>query len=397
MSRHVAATTAGRARAIPRTPVPPVPRRVSGPAAPNRRDTERPGGEPAVRPQDTSRSPRRDQRASRAPHDDRASQDERATRGPRSERVSRTGGGAAAVAPRARIDARALVYADGSAAAAVLAPQPRAMPRQRPRTFTAPSPQRLAYGGVAIASRVAGAAVDVSKSRLMDRLVRSRAWIVVIACGLIGLVGLQVTLLKLNSGIGRAVQTEATLERSNSALRADISSLSDGDRIQQLAEADGMVMPAPNDVTYLRAGNAHDDAVRAVRHISVPDPATAGVAGVAGSTSAPDGATPAGATVPGSAGTATTTGAGGTATSGTTPSTGATPSTSATGAPTSTATGASTSATGTSAPTTAATTDPPTATGAPSATATTDPAAAATAAGAPSGGAAAQQATATTP
>src|SRR5258707_930441 len=83
----------------------------------------------------------------------------------------------------------------------------------------------------------------------------ARVWIAVVAFCLIGLVATQVSLLKLNSGIGRAVQTASTLERSNASLRAEISRLSAGDRIQRLATAAGMVMPAPSDVTYLRAGD----------------------------------------------------------------------------------------------------------------------------------------------
>ena len=57
----------------------------------------------------------------------------------------------------------------------------------------------------------------------MDRLVRSRAWVVIIGVGLIGIVAMQVSMLKLNSGIGRAVDTAATLERSNASLKAEIS------------------------------------------------------------------------------------------------------------------------------------------------------------------------------
>ncbi|MEY2517324.1 MAG: hypothetical protein QOJ89_4682 [bacterium] len=232
MSRNAAATAAGRARTIRRSPAPPLPRRVSGPAAANRRDA---GAAPARAHADPSSRAR-----------------------------------------RALIDPRGLAFAD-----AVVAPHrgmlPAALPR--PRTFPAPRPRRLAYGGVAIASRVAGVAVDVSTSRLMDRLVRSRVWIGIIAFGLIGIVAMQVSLLKLNSGIGRAVQTASTLERSNAGLRGDISRLSAGDRIQGLAEAEGLVMPAPADVGYLQAGDPRAAAARAAQRMRAPDPAVAGLAG----------------------------------------------------------------------------------------------------------------------
>ncbi len=265
MSRHAAATTAGRARTLQRSPAPAAPRRVSGPATPNRRDAEGPR-------EGTSRG------GTRAP---RSAGGETA-RTARAATVSR--------APRPGIAVTALAYAD-----AALAPRVRAS--QAPRTFAAPRPQRLAYGGVAIAQRMAGVAVDVSASRAMDRLVRSRVWIGIVAFGLIGLVAMQVSLLKLNSGIGRAVETASTLERSNQTLRAEISTLSSGERIQKLAADQNMIMPAPSDVTYLRAGNAHGDAVRAAQHMRAPDPALpAGLAGAAVQSIAPATVTPAAAT-----------------------------------------------------------------------------------------------------
>jgi hypothetical protein len=201
MSRSAAATTAGRQRSIPRSPVPRHPRRISGPS-------------------------------------------------------------------RARLDAGALVAPGG-----VAYPRPQRLPSRPPLGVVA--------GGAAIASRVAGVALDVSGSRAMDRLVRSRAWIVIIAFGLIGIVAMQVSMLKLNAGIGRAVETVSTLERTNAVMRGDLSRLSDGSRIQSLAGARGFVMPAPADVTYLRAGNLRGDAARAARRMVAPDPAIVGPAGAA--------------------------------------------------------------------------------------------------------------------
>ena len=159
-----------------------------------------------------------------------------------------------------RHDPNAHAYADASVAA---------VPRQR----------RLAYGGVAIASRFAAVAIDVSASRTMDRLVRSRVWIGILAFGLIGIVAMQVSMLKINSGIGRAVQTASTLERTNAALRGEVSRLSAGVRIVPLAKDQGLVMPAPADVGYLRAESARAAAVRAARRMRAPDPAVAGLAG----------------------------------------------------------------------------------------------------------------------
>ena len=169
----------------------------------------------------------------------------------------------------------------------------------RPQRLPARPPLRVVAGGAAIASRVAGVALDVSGSRAMDRLVRSRGWIVIVAFGLIGIVAMQVSMLKLNAGIGRAVETENTLERTNSSLRGEVSRLQSGDRIRSLAGARGFVMPAPADVTYMRAGDLRADGARAARHMRAPDPAVAGPAGAAAATTlanAPGAVAPAGQT-----------------------------------------------------------------------------------------------------
>jgi cell division protein FtsL len=159
----------------------------------------------------------------------------------------------------------------------------------------------------------------------MDRLVRSRVWIVLIAGALTGLVAMQVSLLKLNSGIGRAVETTSTLERSNATMRAEISTLSAGDRIQQLAQQAGMVMPTPADINYLRAGDANADAQRAAQQMRAPDPAvTAGLAGAATETAAPATQSAAAATAP-SGTTASGTTASGTTAAATTTASGTTP------------------------------------------------------------------------
>jgi cell division protein FtsL len=89
--------------------------------------------------------------------------------------------------------------------------------------------------------------------RLVDRLVRGRVWIPLIAFLLIGIVFMQVSMLKLNAGIGSDAQRISTLERVNGELRADEAQLESGERIQRAAGKFGMVMPAPDQVKYLRA------------------------------------------------------------------------------------------------------------------------------------------------
>ena len=88
--------------------------------------------------------------------------------------------------------------------------------------------------------------------RLVDRLVRGRVWIPLIGFLLIGIVAMQVSMLKLNAGIGTDAQRVSTLERVNGELRAAQAQAESGDRIQRAAGKLGMVMPAPDQVEYLR-------------------------------------------------------------------------------------------------------------------------------------------------
>src|SRR5689334_22880875 len=107
--------------------------------------------------------------------------------------------------------------------------------------------------------------------RVIDRLLRSRAWIWALGALLGGIVAMQVSLLKLNSGISRAVETTTTLERQNAGLEQDIARLSQTDRIQMGAATLGMILPAAGDVSYLTARD--DDASRAVRVMQPPSDA----------------------------------------------------------------------------------------------------------------------------
>jgi len=104
--------------------------------------------------------------------------------------------------------------------------------------------------------------------RVVDRLLRSRLWIWVVGVLLGGIVAMQVSLLKLNSGISRAVETTTTLERQNADLEAAIARLSAPDRIESGASSLGMLMPPAGDVTYLSPGA--QDPAKAVRRMQPP-------------------------------------------------------------------------------------------------------------------------------
>jgi len=113
--------------------------------------------------------------------------------------------------------------------------------------------------GLAVAVlRAVRFASSLPDRRLVDRLVRGRGWIALIGFLLMGIVAMQVSLLKLNAGIGRDVERSASLERRNGELRAQVSRLQSGERIQDHAAALGMVMPPAGAVSYVRARTGVD-------------------------------------------------------------------------------------------------------------------------------------------
>jgi hypothetical protein len=107
--------------------------------------------------------------------------------------------------------------------------------------------------------------------RLIDRLVRGRAWIPVLGVLLAGVVATQVEVLKLGASMGRWMDRSAALTSHNQALQASVAALSDDQRIERLAAHMGMVMPAPTSITFL-SRRPLGDARAAVKRIQAPDP-----------------------------------------------------------------------------------------------------------------------------
>jgi hypothetical protein len=141
-------------------------------------------------------------------------------------------------------------------------PQRRVSGESRPRAVTTPPP------AIGLLERLKG----LPDHRVVDRLLRGRAWICLIGVALMGIVAMQVSLLKLNSGISRAVETSSTLERQNSDMEADIARLAAGERIRAAADRRGMVTPAAGDVHYVRVRRG-PDAARAARRMRPPSDA----------------------------------------------------------------------------------------------------------------------------
>jgi len=137
---------------------------------------------------------------------------------------------------------------------------PTAAPRRTPlRRPIAPRAPRRVSGPArgrarpSLPARVIAGVVALPDHRLVDRLVRGRVWIPLIGFLLIGIVAMQVSMLKLNAGIGSAVEKTSMLERTNGELRTSLAELENGERIQSAAGKLGMVMPAPDQVRYLKA------------------------------------------------------------------------------------------------------------------------------------------------
>jgi hypothetical protein len=104
--------------------------------------------------------------------------------------------------------------------------------------------------------------------RVVDRLLRGRACIWVIGIMLGGIVAMQVSLLRLNAGISRAVQTQDTLVRKTAALQGEIAETTSGEKIRTGASDLNRVDPPAGDVRYLKAHAG--DAERAARRMKPP-------------------------------------------------------------------------------------------------------------------------------
>ncbi len=108
---------------------------------------------------------------------------------------------------------------------------------------------------------------------LLDRLIRGRAWIPLLGVMLAGIVAMQVEVLKLGTSIGRSIERGAELQTRNDQLRLTVAALDGDQRIERLAAARGMIMPAPDTIGFLssRDGATVD---QAIANIHAPDAST---------------------------------------------------------------------------------------------------------------------------
>lgn len=112
----------------------------------------------------------------------------------------------------------------------------------------------------------AGAVRDLSDSSLIMRLTRGRGWIAVLCALLGGIVALNVVSLSLNAGSGRLEQRIGEVERSNSALRAELAQELSASRIATTAPAEGYYVQSPNEISYL--GTEDGDLEKLLRLLS---------------------------------------------------------------------------------------------------------------------------------
>jgi hypothetical protein len=106
---------------------------------------------------------------------------------------------------------------------------------------------------------------------LLERLVRGRAWIAIVATALLGIVAMQVALLRIGAEIGSATSAVNALTAQNETTQTELAVLEAGHRLGHAAASLDMVYPAPGDVTYLQPNDG--DAARAARMMTAPSSA----------------------------------------------------------------------------------------------------------------------------
>ncbi len=193
--------------------------------------------------------------------------------------------------------------------AATAVAEPLSPPRSAPprRTSSPARPARgpvvrrpaLALPRVSVNPKEAVAGAGAAGAGLLVRLFSGRRLILLLGAALIGLVFLQVTLLRINTTMSADVEKAQLLQRDNASKRALIAQMGAGRRVEDAAGSLGMVMPAATEVCYLKIGRRDNcpDGLSAVSGDG--SSATAdGADGTATDGTAVDGATTDGETAP---------------------------------------------------------------------------------------------------
>ena len=149
-------------------------------------------------------------------------------------------------------------------------PAPARQPSRRP---AAPSrrPQRRVSGASTARRRRSGANRLPLGARLLDALLSGRVWIGLVGVLLAGIVFFNVDLMRMNREITHVADRAAQVKRENASLRQDVAQLANSERIQEAAAELGLVLPAPDQVRYLKS-NPRIDARTASKRIIAPTP-----------------------------------------------------------------------------------------------------------------------------
>ncbi len=103
-------------------------------------------------------------------------------------------------------------------------------------------------------------------SATVDALLHGPGLIAVVFVLLVGIVFSNVALLQKNRQITNDAARVSELKRDNASLRKDVAELGSSERIQQVAAERGLVLPAPDEVRYLRS-NPRADALAAAKRL----------------------------------------------------------------------------------------------------------------------------------
>lgn len=137
----------------------------------------------------------------------------------------------------------------------------------RPRPQGRPSRTRRSQSDAGLFFGLISSLEGLAQHRLIDRLIRGRIWIGLVAFALIGIVTLQLGLLRLNGGIGRAIEHEAMLQRENAALSIENSDMASAERVDSRAARLGMVGVPLSSLRFLDA-HPGSDAAKAAAALS---------------------------------------------------------------------------------------------------------------------------------
>jgi hypothetical protein len=141
--------------------------------------------------------------------------------------------------------------------------------RPGPARQPAAAPKRASDAERGLLLGVLAAFNSLSRNPSLDRLIRGRTWIVLIAFALIGIVTLQLLVLRLNANIGRALVREAQLQRANAALSIEGSELAAGERVESLTAKLGMELVPEGALRFLSI-NPSSDIARAAATLNRP-------------------------------------------------------------------------------------------------------------------------------